>query len=150
TREARVPTWLNEGLAQVFETALVEAGELRVGHVDRPRLARVKILLDKGDLVPVSELVRAGPRQFQVSHPSDPQPADRHYVSSWALAFYLLFDRKVLGNPKKLDQYVTALQRGTDPLEAFRELVGKPLGAFQKDFRDYCRRLQPDGTLAKK
>jgi len=34
-----VPLWLDEGLAQIFETALVEAGELRVGHAERSRLA---------------------------------------------------------------------------------------------------------------
>ena len=37
-----MPRWLNEGLAQIFETAIIEAGELRVGHADAERLARVK------------------------------------------------------------------------------------------------------------
>ena len=30
-----LPRWLNEGMAQVFETAIFEAGELRIGHADR-------------------------------------------------------------------------------------------------------------------
>src|SRR5262249_21535280 len=33
-----LPRWLNEGLAQVFETAVVEAGELRADHADKARL----------------------------------------------------------------------------------------------------------------
>src|SRR5262249_11218184 len=33
-----LPRWLNEGMAQVFETAVFEAGELRIGHADRTRL----------------------------------------------------------------------------------------------------------------
>src|SRR5205085_1492762 len=98
-------TWLNEGMAQIFETAIVEAAELRVGHVDRPRLARVKkALAEKDGLVPLAELLRAGPKQFHVLHASDHQVADRHYLTSWALAFYLLFDQNLLRTPKKLDQ----------------------------------------------
>jgi hypothetical protein len=148
-KEARVPYWLNEGLAQIFETALVEANELRVGHVDKERLAKVKDLVKGGELVPVADLLKAGPKKFQVLHASDRQLADRYYLTSWALAFYLLVNQKILTTPKKLDQYVRTLKSGTDPVKAFRELVGKPVPAFQKEFREYLRRLNPDGTLAK-
>src|SRR5207253_3002021 len=51
------PRWLNEGLAQVFESAVVEAGELRVGHADRDRLARAKDGVRKGELVPLERLL---------------------------------------------------------------------------------------------
>src|SRR5262249_32393225 len=63
-KEARVPYWLNEGLAQIFETALVEANELRVGHVDKVRLPKVQALASRGELVPVADLLKAGPKQF--------------------------------------------------------------------------------------
>src|SRR5262249_53508321 len=43
--DAEVPRWLNEGLAQIFETAMVEASELRVGIVDRERARRVQELV---------------------------------------------------------------------------------------------------------
>src|SRR5262249_46323398 len=45
--ENDVPCWLNEGLAQIFETAILEAGELRVGHADPERLKHVKDALRK-------------------------------------------------------------------------------------------------------
>src|SRR5262249_43718775 len=35
-----LPRWLNEGLAQVFETSVVEAGELHADWPDRDRLDR--------------------------------------------------------------------------------------------------------------
>src|SRR5262249_20185036 len=50
-KEGSLPCWLNEGLAQIFDSALLEAGELRVGHADAKRLEQVKTLLKKGDLV---------------------------------------------------------------------------------------------------
>jgi hypothetical protein len=141
-KEVEVPLWLNEGMAQVFETALVEAGELRVGHADRARLTRARSAAERGDLVPVAELLKAGPKQFHVNHASDQQLSDRYYLTSWALTFYLMFDQKILSTPRKLDQYMASLQRGTHPLEAFRELVGRPLPQFQAEFREYVRKLK--------
>jgi hypothetical protein len=144
--EGEVPRWLNEGLAQIFETAIVEVGELRVGHADKERLDAVRAALAKGTLLPLPELLRAGPKQFQVAHAGDQQVADRFYLASWALAFHLTFDKKLLGT-KALDEYVQALHRGTDPLDAFRDLTGQPLSAFEKEFRQYLTRLRPDGTV---
>jgi hypothetical protein len=138
-----VPRWLNEGLAQVFETAIVEAGELRIGHVDPERLASLRQALAHDALVPLPELLQAGPRPFQVAHASQQQASDRYYLTSWALTFHLMFQRQLLGT--RLDEYVRALHRGSDPVEAFRDLVAQPLGAFDKNFRQYLQHLTPNG-----
>jgi hypothetical protein len=143
--EGGLPTWLNEGLAQIFETAFVEAGELRVDHPDPERLAAVRGALAGGTLPPLADLLRAGPKHFQVAHGGDQQASDRHYLASWALAFYLTFDQKGLGS-KAMDAYVRALHRQADPLDAFRDLVGRPLPQFEKDFVHYLEHLRPDGT----
>jgi hypothetical protein len=137
---------LNEGLAQIFETAIFEAGELRVGHADEARRRAVREAVQKKELLPLADLLRSGPKQFRVAHAADKQASDRHYLAAWGLAFYLTFDRKVLGT-KALDEYVQALQRGTDPLDAFCDLTGTPLPQLEKDWHDYLRRLQPDGTV---
>jgi hypothetical protein len=146
--EADVPRWLNEGLAQVFESALIDAGELRVEQPDKARLNQAQASLRSNDLVPVADLLRAGPKQFVVLHASDQQTSDRYYLTSWGVAYYLTFERRLLGT-RAMDEYVRALKRGTDPLEAFRGLVGQTPGDFEKDFRDYLMRLRPDGSTAK-
>jgi len=148
-KEGEVPRWLNEGLAQIFETAIFEVGELRIGHADAVRLKAVKLALEKKELLSVSELLGSGPKQFQVERQGDKQLSDQHYLASWALAFYLTFDRKVLGT-KMMDDYIRALQRGTDPLDAFQDFVGVPLPQFEKDFQAYLGLLQPDGTTVRK
>ncbi|HTU20848.1 MAG TPA: DUF1570 domain-containing protein [Gemmataceae bacterium] len=145
-REGELPRWLNEGLAQIFETAVFEVGELRVGHADEERLRAVRHALNKNTLLPLADLLRSGAKQFQVAHDGDKQVSDRYYLASWALAFYLTFDRKLLGTPA-LNAYVRRLQRGTDPLEAFRELTGQSLKAFEHDFRHYLEHLHPDGHV---
>jgi hypothetical protein len=145
-REGELPRWLNEGLAQIFETAVFEVGELRIGHADPERLEAVRQALSKKTLFPVADLLRSGAKQFQVAHDGDKQVSDRYYLASWALAFYLTFDRKLLGTPA-LDTYVRQLKRGTDPLEAFGELTGQSLAAFERDFFSYLTRLYPDGHV---
>jgi hypothetical protein len=143
--ESTVPHWLNEGLAQIFETAIVEVGELRVGHADPERLEAVRGALAKGALLPLADLLRAGSKQFQVAHGANQQASDRYYLASWALAFYLTFDQKALGS-RGLDDYVHALHRHADPLDAFRDLAGRPLPEFEKDFVHYLEHLRADGT----
>ncbi|GIW80220.1 MAG: hypothetical protein KatS3mg105_2027 [Gemmatales bacterium] len=146
--ETAVPRWLNEGLAQIFETAIVEADELRVGHVDRVRLQQVHEAARKGELLPLSTLLRSGAKDFLVAHANEKEVSDRYYFNSWALAFYLTFDQKLLGKPQ-MHRYVESLKRGTDDLEAFRQLVGKPISQFEKEYHIFLRGLRYDGTAYK-
>lgn len=140
-----LPLWFNEGLAQIFETAIVEVGELRVGHADPERLAAVRSAIARGTLLPLADLLRSDHRHFQAAHRSEQHVADRYYLAAWALGFYLRFERKVLGS-KAMDDYLAALRRGTDPLLAFRDLVNTPLPAFEQEFVRYLSRLRPDGS----
>jgi hypothetical protein len=141
-----LPRWLNEGLAQVFETAIVEAGELRVGHADKERLLPAKEAVRKGELVPVRELIRTGQDQFLVRHADDRAASDRAYLASWALASYLAFDRRLLGTAA-LDEYVRAVNRKAKAEEAFARLVGQKLPDFERDFHAWLLKLQADGSL---
>ncbi|MCU0705467.1 MAG: DUF1570 domain-containing protein [Fimbriiglobus sp.] len=146
-----LPRWLNEGLAQLFEDPVIEAGELRVGHADTARLKRVKEAAMKkaeNGLVPLADLFRTGREQFVTAHAGETEVADRHYLTAWAVAHYLTFGRKVLGT-QGLDDFLVAVNTGADPAKAFATLVGQDLPAFEKDWHDYLQRLQPDGTLRK-
>lgn len=146
-----VPRWLNEGLAQVFEEAYAD-GELQVGRVEAARLEKAQT----SELLPLADLVRSTPAQFVVAHGQDRQTADRHYLTSWALAHYLMFGKRVVGTPA-LEDYLTALngradaksgarERGADPAEALTRLAGRPLPDLEKELKDYVGKLQPDGS----
>ena len=89
-----LPRWLNEGLAQIFETALFEGDELRIGHADPERLKRAQAALTARELVPLGDLLRSTSRQFLVAHAGDKLTSDRYYLTAWALASYLAFEGK--------------------------------------------------------
>lgn len=144
-READVPRWLNEGLAQIFEAGVVEAGEVRVGYAAPERLAQLRRDIADGIAPSLVDILRSDARRFLVVKTTDRPDSNRYYLHSWALAHYLMFQRKVLGTPA-LDHYVQSLHSGTRPVKAFRELVAQPLPAFEKDFLRYVHDLQPDGT----
>jgi len=147
-----LPRWLNEGLAQVFETAVVEAGELRADTPDRDRLLRVKDWLKGkggGDrLVPLDDLLITGKDAFLAFHADQKAATNRAYLTSWALAYYLTFDRRVIGT-NEFKKYLIAVNSGGDPRKAFSTLVGKELSVFEKEWHTYLLRLQSDGTLGK-
>lgn len=137
-----LPRWLNEGLAQVFERAVVEAGEVRADFPDPERLKRVRALLPaKGapGLVPLAELLAAGPDVFLATHTHDLAAADRAYLTCWALAHHLTFDRRAVGSPA-FRTYLTVVNTGGDPRAAFEALVGQPLPAFEAAWHDALRR----------
>ena len=145
-RPGELPRWLNEGMAQVFETAVFEAGELRVGHADRERLTATTDALAGKGLTPIAELLAAGPTAFAVVHGGRRPDSDRAYVTAWAVASYLMFDRHVVGTAA-LDAFVTAVNAGTDPVRAFESFVGQPAAEFEKALHLWLKRLRPDGSL---
>jgi Protein of unknown function (DUF1570) len=144
-----VPRWLNEGLAQIFESAIVDSGELYFNRPDAARLAAVKKALEGGELPSVNSLLHSGAKDFLVGHADEGELSDRYYLAAWALAYYLTFDRRKLGSGD-LDTYISSLkQPRADAAAAFAQLVGQPLPQFENAFHDYLRRLQPDGSLAR-
>ncbi len=145
-----LPRWLNEGLAQLFEDPVIEAGELRIGHADPDRLKRVQdTLAGKGNgLIPLADLLRAGKEAFVTDQAGERLASDRSYLTAWAAAHYVTFERRVLGT-KGFDDFLAAVNTGTDPAKAFAALVGQDVPAFEKDWHEYLKRLQPDGSVRK-
>lgn len=145
-----LPRWLNEGLAQVFETAFIEAGELRANWPDPKRLAAVRRLLTENHFPPLKRTLSTATDHFLVmtAQAAAEREASREaYLSSWVLTYYLLFEKRLLSGAK-LDQYLADLAASRDPIEAFEKWTGEPLDRFEQKLGQWIGKLRPDGTTA--
>jgi hypothetical protein len=127
----QLPRWLNEGLAQVFEDAIFEADTLRLDAPNPDTLALLQADLRKSPLR-LAELLSDSDAPFVASHESDHRSAKRHYLYAWGLAYYLIFGPARL-DPAKVDQLA---DRGATSAEHLERLLGKPLDAIERDWRN--------------
>ena len=127
----RLPCWLQEGLAQIFETAILDGMEFRIGHRDPQRVERLRNAGRRAELPGLVGLLCSTSGQFIAGHAQDKAATDSYYLSAWALTHYLVFDRELLGTPE-FDVYIAALANGADPVAAFEQLVGEPPAQFLK------------------
>lgn len=143
-----LPRWLNEGLAQIFESAVVEAGELRVGHADSERLKTVRdwVKADGDKLLSVVDLAKTDQSGFVAKHTDSKAASERAYAASWGAAHYLLFSRNAIGN-ERFTKYLNDVKSGRDPATALELWIDQSPSDFNREWRDYLTRLKPDGTL---
>lgn len=132
-----LPLWLDEGLAQVFETAPLEAGELRLDAPDPIRLKALHELLGGRDASPLVDLLRAGQGQFLVGHSGGRRASQQSYLMAWGLAFHLAILEPVLtpaslaalGGPAPVND------EATSRVAEFERLVGMPTAEFEAAWR---------------
>jgi hypothetical protein len=131
--EFAFPRWLNEGLAQVFESARVEDDTLRVDAPDPQRLQQLQFDLSGSPLF-LAELLTAGEEKFLVTH-ERAGASERPYLYSWGLAWRLLMDGD-LTRRGALDGYIARRGKADSPLEAFEQLAGMKLPDYERQWRE--------------
>ncbi len=125
-----LPTWLNEGLAELFSTFRVEGDAAVYG---RPKELYVDVLA-QSSLMPLPRLlaVHPGSRDYNEEH-----RAGMFYAQAWALAHYLVCgtDRR---NAEKLQQLVNLVASGTaDGTTAYAQIFGTDYRAMEQALRAY-------------
>jgi len=132
-----LPHWLDEGLAQVIETAPLEAGELRLDAPDPLRLKALQELLAQPGPPRVAETLEAGQEQFLSGHGGRRETSRHAYLLSWGLAFHLALLEPVL-SPASLASLAEPAGADAEPgrrVERFERLVGTSVGAFETAWR---------------
>lgn len=137
--QQRLPRWLDEGLAQIFETAQLDADTLRIDAPDPVRLRHLQLDLAGPELLEISQVLEAADDQFLDSAANE--TARRLYLYSWGLAYYLTYERDLL-DPQRLDRYV-ANPDGLGPVARFTQMIGIPLPRFEAAWRDAMLDLKP-------
>ena len=128
-----VPRWLNEGLAQIFETGLLEADTLRIDAPDPTNLTLLLKDLKKSSRLTLADLLLAEPAAYLIAHDATATTSKRHYLYAWGVAYFLTFEKSMLGS-SALDEYVHA-ENPRGPRGRFEDLVQVPLAEFEAAWR---------------
>ncbi|MDA0254289.1 MAG: DUF1570 domain-containing protein [Planctomycetota bacterium] len=140
--DAGLPAWLDEGLAQVVESAAVEAGEVRLDAPDAERLERLQRLLAEGGVPPVADLLSAGQAGFLQAHAGGVD--ETAYLVAWGLAFDLAVSRPVLS----VDRIRDLVRVGDDAaIPRFEAIVAMPIDRFDRLWRQRMLELSPRLSL---
>ena len=144
-----LPHWLDEGLAQVIETAPLEAGELRLDAPDPLRLRALQELLAEPRPPRLAEALEAGQEQFLSGHGGRRETSRHAYLMAWGLAFHLALLEPALSRDS-LASLAEPAAEDAGPgrrVERFERLVGTSVGEFEAAWRARLLAARPSVPL---
>jgi len=133
---SEVPSWLNEGMAQYFETSYIGNGRLHTGLINRSKLRAAQYLIRTGRFVPVSQLLQLDRATFYAN-------ARITYPMSWALVYYLMARDSTNYYNSRFRRYLQDLKFSRDDIASFQLRFGRDSSQWETDFQRYILRLQP-------
>src|ERR1044072_1244425 len=122
------PVWLNEGLAELYESLQFSGSDALIGVPVYSHL----YVLSQAELLPLKTLFSVGTNS---PHYNERDKAGIFYGESWALVHYLM-----LGDRAGQDQFRKFLQRvagGDDPAKAIESVYGTTLDVIEDELRTY-------------
>ena len=127
--EARVPVWLNEGLAELYSTFRVEGAKVEFGLAKDNHVA----VLNQSALLPL-------PKLFAVTQNSpdynEEYRAGIFYAQSWAFTHYLVCGADRANGPK-LAKFIERLSGSGEAEDSFREAFGTDTKPMEQALRNY-------------
>lgn len=139
-----LPTWINEGLAQYFEDAIIVGEKMTTGLASTRRLEQVQHALRTGTAIDFAELVGLTPEQWANALQTDPDRAALLYAQSWSIVFFLIHGDNDKYQPA-FARYLQKVSAGRDSQTAFDEVFGvgslKPLA---KHWTGFAEKQSPD------
>jgi Protein of unknown function (DUF1570) len=132
----QIPMWLNEGMAQYFETAFIIGSQFHVGQVSRSKLLYAQALIVNKQAPPLSQLIQWDHATFYAN-------ANVAYPMSWALVYYLVNSHDERFAQSEFRRYMQDLKYGQDDYRSFQRRFGANIDHWQADFENYILHLQP-------
>jgi hypothetical protein len=130
----QVPMWLNEGMAQYFETSDVVNGRLRPGLISTAKLRAAQYLVRSGRAPALAELIQMNRATFYAN-------ARVTYPTSWALVYYLLNRDGANFRSSNFRRYLQDLKMQRDDIASFQRRFGRDSAQWQRDFERYILQL---------
>ncbi len=130
-----IPVWLNEGMAQFFETSTVKHGRLVPGIVDQRKLGYAQSLVRLRRAPAVEELLAMDRPTFYAN-------ATVTYPISWALVYYLMIHDATSYRNSQFRRYLQDLKWSRNDGVSFRKRFGRDSAQWQADFDRFILQLK--------
>jgi hypothetical protein len=140
-----LPTWLNEGLAQVFEEAIFTGNQFSLGQLSPQRLRRLRGVLESERIIPFTEFLKMSNHQWN-ENMLDKKLADTEYTQAWAMTHFLVFAKDDNGNPRfrtRLIEMLKLIHNGQDGDSAFKAAFSDNIDGFQQRFMEWAAASRP-------
>jgi hypothetical protein len=138
----KMPIWLNEGMAQLFEEAIWTGDGFLMNQVPPRRIRQLQSDIENNNLLSLRVLIHMSPEKWSANLSGDPSVGSTQYNQAWAIVHYMAYGDNGK-NGVKLVTLLKELEKGTDPEAAFKESFGGNLETFRARFEDYALALQP-------
>jgi len=135
---AKIPVWLNEGLADLYSSMRPLGKQVIVGAPPAYRMQ----LLRNTKWVPLDQVLRV---DHDSAHYNDKEKAGIYYAESWVLTHMLMMTPEYL---PKVEDLLTRLASGEASVEALEKTYGMPIGKLQAALESYVRRGDLMGMVA--
>lgn len=133
-----LPTWANEGLAEVFERGISVDGKVVIGEVSEADKKRLADALEDG-FKPFDELFTIESEQWGADVISG--QASHNYLQAWSIVHFFLWaeDGKY---QKPFLKFLKVLNQGAEWRQAWVAAFGRPnFAVMEKKWRDYATNL---------
>lgn len=120
----RLPPWMNEGLAQYFEDAVLLERGFELGLADPDRITLIRTALGDGSALPLASLFQLRGSDWHQTLTTDESRAGLLYAQAWSLVYYLIHGEHGAYQPA-FESYLGLLGEGLEHDDAFTRAFGK-------------------------
>lgn len=140
----RLPVWLNEGLAQYFEDALLIDGQMTLGLARSAKIMKVQNELKSGRPWSAKRMLAITTEQWAETLRRDPSHASLIYAQAWSLTYFLIHGDNGVHKSKLLD-YLERISDGDRPQDAEFMAFGQGgIASLNRAWRKFALNQQPD------
>ena len=139
-----LPRWLNEGIAEFFGEAMLIDDTFVLGQVTPRVIETVKGAIEREEHIAFSRLLAIDDTQW--SQLVQTGRAELVYHQSWSIVHFLVYgDGGRYQQP--FERYLGLINQGVPADNAFREVFGDNLGAFEERWKLYALAATPSAFV---
>lgn len=139
-----LPMWLNEGLAEYFGRAVPVGDRLLTGQATPRLLDDIKRTIGNDEHIPFSRMLTLAAAEWNEQVKS--RRADVLYKQAWSMVQFLIHGDGGRYEPS-LARYLKQLNAGIPSGQAFTEIFGPDIGAFEKRWKQHALEAGPGSFI---